>query len=176
MIVKNSLSGSIDVSLNRVYSASAGQSWTTELRPRALSGGRTSALALRVRPSRTRRRHAPAGRPICFACAMSRLAYSLEPSAAPPSLPSKPRRRPARLPPQKRCLQPAQSSAMTSSCSSPSPRSQSTLGEAVFSISAPWHHCRRELRRAPTRSPPRLALLHLAHCFPTISSTSFTLL
>ena len=98
-----------------------------------------------------------------------------ERSAAPPLSP-RARRRSARSPPQKRCLQPAQSSATTSSCSSPSPRSQSTLGEAVFSISAPWHHCRRELRRAPTCSPPHLALLHLAHCFPTISSTSFTLL
>ena len=44
MIVKNSLSGSVDVSLNRVYSASAGQSWPTELRPRAPSGGRMPAL------------------------------------------------------------------------------------------------------------------------------------
>ena len=137
MIVKNSLSGSIDVSLNRVYSASAGQSWPTELRPHAPSGGRTPALAPRVRPSWTRRRHAPAGRPICFAYVASRLACSPEPRAAPPSLPSKPRRRPARLPPQKRCLQPAQSSAMTSSCSSLSLRSQSTSGEAAFGVPAP---------------------------------------
>ena len=58
---------------------------------------------------------------------------------------------------------------------STSPLSRRVKVEVAFLLPTAKLHCRREFHRAPTRSPPRLALLHLAHCFPAISSTTSTL-
>ena len=58
---------------------------------------------------------------------------------------------------------------------STSPLSRRVKVEVAFLLPAAKLHCRHEFRRAPARSPPRLASLHLSHRFPTISYNSFTL-
>ena len=134
------------------------KSWPTELRPRAPSGGRTSALPPQVRPSRPRRCHAPIRSPVCFAVRALPRQSSLNRAQRRSALPPRACRHPARSPLCQCSLQLAHDSIFFLRSLSTSPLSRRVKVDAVFlllhsgapllpesELSSPWPTTTRAL-------------------------------